>query len=54
MGLGFPVLCQKNRSVRFEPDFGPIRLIFHKTNITRFGWFFKSKPNRTKPNREHP
>ena len=54
MGLGFPVFCQKigfNRTepVRFVPDFGPIRVIFHKINITHFGWFFESKPNR-----EHP
>jgi len=51
MGLGFPVSCQKtrfNRTDRFsEPVFGPVRLIFHKINIIRFGWFFESKPNRT-------
>jgi hypothetical protein len=26
--------------VRFELDSGPVRVIFHKINITRFGWFF--------------
>jgi hypothetical protein len=54
MGLGFPVFCKKtgfNRTgpVRFEPVFGPVRLIFYKITVIRFGWFFKSKPNRTEP-----
>jgi len=59
MGLGFPVFYQKtgfNQTgpVWFEPVFGPVRLIFYKITVIRFGWFFKSKPNRTEPNREHP
>ena len=59
MGLGFPVFFFKNGFkrtglVRFEPVFGPVRLIFHKINVIRFDWFFEFKPNRTEPNREHP
>jgi hypothetical protein len=55
MGLGFLVFYQKkigfNRTeqFRFEPVFGPVRLIFHKIYVIRFGWFFESKPNRTEP-----
>jgi hypothetical protein len=30
----------RTRPVRFEPVFGPVRLIFHKINVIRFGWFF--------------
>jgi hypothetical protein len=52
-GIRFPGFLPKktgfNRTgpVRFEPIFGPVRLIFHKINVIRFGWFFESKPNRT-------
>jgi len=57
-GLGFPVFSKKTgfnrtRPVRFESVSGPVQLIFTKNTKIRFGWFFKSKPNRTKPNREH-
>jgi hypothetical protein len=54
-GIRFPGFLPKktgfNRTgpVRFEPIFGPVRLIFHKINVIRFGWFFESKPNRTEP-----
>jgi hypothetical protein len=41
--------CNRTGPVRFEPVFGPVRLIFHKINVIRFGWFFESKPNRTEP-----
>jgi hypothetical protein len=55
MGLGFLVFSLKNRiknrtgPVRFEPVSGPVRLIFYKNTVIRFGWFFESKPNRTEP-----
>jgi hypothetical protein len=43
-GFGFLVFAKKTgynqtELVRFESDFGPVQLIFHKINITRFGWF---------------
>ena len=34
---------------RFSVRFEPVRLIFHKINVIRFGWFFEFKPNRTEP-----
>jgi hypothetical protein len=44
MGLGFPVFLQKKKNefnrtapVRFEPVFGPVRLIFSKINVIWFG-----------------
>jgi hypothetical protein len=51
-GIRFPGFLPKktgfNRTgpVRFEPVFGPVRLIFHKTGFLSL--------NRTEPNREHP
>jgi hypothetical protein len=52
MGLGFPVFSKKTgfnrtRPIRFEPVSSPVRLIFIKNTEIWFGWFFKSKPNRT-------
>jgi hypothetical protein len=47
-GFGFQVFCQKKLALT-EPDFGLVWLISHKINITRFDWFFESKPNRTTP-----
>ena len=41
--LGFFALktgFNRTGPVRFEPVFGPVRLIFHKINVIRFGWFF--------------
>jgi hypothetical protein len=53
MGLGFPVFSLKKPDLtepdRFEPVSGPVRLIFYKNTVIRFGWFFESKPNRTEP-----
>jgi len=55
MGLGFLVFSLKNRiknrtgPVRIELVSCPVRLIFYKNTVIRFGWFFKSKPNWTEP-----
>ena len=55
MGLGFPVFLaiktgfNRTGPVWFEPVSGPVRLIFIKNTEIQFGWFFESKPNRTKP-----
>jgi len=50
-GIRFPSFLPKKldltEPVQFEPVFCPVRLIFHKINVIRFGWFFESKPNRT-------
>ena len=43
-GIRFPGFLLKKQNLT-EPVFGPVRLIFHKINVIRFGWFFESKPN---------
>ena len=45
----FPQKTGFNRTgpIWFEPVSGPVRLIFDKNTVIRFGWFFGSKPNRT-------
>jgi len=47
MRLGKKTGFNRTGPVRFELVFGPVRLIFSKINVIRFGWFFESKPNRT-------
>jgi hypothetical protein len=42
--IRFPCFFAKKPDLT-EPVFGPVRLIFHKINVIRFGWFFESKPN---------
>ena len=49
MRLGKKTGFNRTGPVRFELVFGPVRLIFSKINVIRFGWFFESKPNRTEP-----
>jgi hypothetical protein len=47
MRLGKKTGFNRTGPVQFELVFGPVRLIFSKINVIRFGWFFESKPNRT-------
>jgi hypothetical protein len=45
----------RTKLVRFELDFGPVRFIFSKTNVTRLIWFFSPNriKNQIKLNHEH-
>ena len=39
-GIRFPGFFDPVIMARFEPVFGPVRLIFLQNSEIRFGWFF--------------
>jgi hypothetical protein len=40
---------EPNKTGRFEPVLGSVRVILTRNSIFRFGWFFMLKPDRTGP-----